>query len=227
MTNDGSLPAGASWQSGETRWRIPSVSPDASPGRRRPCGGRLDRRVIRGAGGRGLVTEHRERPSRQRPHPGEPNPTRRRAPLSVTATSTFRPRLPSSCGTAIPSRPRCATAGSTPGASPTTRASSGPCSGGADLAGEGRLPSTFGSAVTARRRSAERRSSRFIDQGCECRRLRDLRRSDARRETPVFTIADARHALRARRGANRDTDLHSGMYGGAALSTPCMCWSRR
>ena len=119
-----------------------------------------------------------------------------------------------------PSRPTCATAGSTRGAHPTTRATSCRCcTSRARRRRRARCRSTSACSSRARRRPAALPWPNWVradERGADCAIVFDSGMVDER--TPAITIGLRGLVMLHLRVRTADRDLHSGVYGGSALN---------
>ena len=200
--------------------RIPSISADpehaGGRGRGRRVGPRPDPRRRRQRRARRLA-----RPAaggRRDPRVGRRRTRRRRC--SATGTSTCSRPIRSSSGSRRRSSPRSAASASTAAASPTTRASSTCCSRGARaLAQAGTLPVNVRFACDGEEETGGHSIVEFLEA--------DERGADAaiifdsgmiREDVPAFNIATRGLVYFHVELATGARDLHSGIYGGAALN---------
>ena len=208
--------------------RIPSISADPAHAATSRTAGEWVCDFVRGAGRRGGARRLARAAARDRRDPRVDGGDRRRR-SSATATSTCSRPTRSSCGRASRSSPRSATATSTGAAPSTTRASSTCCS---PRRASSRAPascrSTCASAATARRRPAATRSSSSSPPTSAAADAAIIFDSGMiRRDVPAFNLATRGLVYFHVTLRTGERDLHSGIYGGAALNAAHALDARR
>ena len=202
--------------------RIPSVSADPAHADDVRRAGEWVCEFVRARGRRGGARADDGARSRSRSARSRACERRaRRRPFSSTATSTCSRRRRSSCGTRRRSSPRSATAISTRAAPRTTRATLYLLLKAAALAGarSRRCPSTCASPSTGRRRPAATRSSISSPRTSAApTRASSSTARMPREDVPAFDMGTRGLVVLPRTVRTGERDLHSGIYGGAALN---------